>query len=184
MTPDGVVIPVHYEKGLYVLPAELLPQRFSTGTALRAVKCSDDEVADESRAMRRFYGKLITDPNVQHGMIGNLERMSGAFRGDPGSRYWRDTQSVEGARNAAAGWHRVHRLAGHPSREVTDGMVRSGKFGRLAMPDERDKFCEVCARAAFTRPPVIHSGTPRTERIGKRWHADLAGPFKRDRNGV
>ena len=134
--------------------------------------------------MRRFYGKLITDPNVQHGMIGNLERMSGAFRGNPGSRYWRDTQSVEGARNAAAGWHRVHRLAGHPSREVTDGMVRSGKFGRIAMPDERDKFCEVCARAAFTRPPVIHSGSPRTKRIGKRWHANLAGPFKRDRNGV
>ena len=94
------------------------------------------------------------------------------------------SQPVEGARNAAAGWHRVHRLAGHPSREVTDGMVRSGKFGRIAMPDERDKFCEVCARAAFTRPPVIHSGSPRTKRIGKRWHADLAGPFKRDRNGV
>ena len=86
VTPDGVVIPVNYEKGLYVLPAEVLPQRFSTGTALRAVKCSDGEVADESQAMRRFYGKLITDPNVQHGMIGNLERMSGAFRGDPGSK--------------------------------------------------------------------------------------------------
>ena len=42
----------------------------------------------------------------------------------------------------------------------------------------------MCARAAFTRPPVVHSGTPRITRIGKRWHADLAGPFKRDRNGV
>ena len=52
------------------------------------------------------------------------------------------------------------------------------------MCDERDKFCEVCARAAFSRPPVLKGTASRTQHIGQRWHTDLAGPFKRDRNGV
>ena len=185
VTPDGVVIPVHDDNGLYFAPTYSLPtETRAKGSKLREVVCSDSDMVMERTSTRRFYSNLISDKRVQHALLGELESYSGAFRENPGRKYWRDTKSIVGARNAAAGWHRVHRLAGHPSREVTDGMVRSGKFGRIAMPDERDKFCEVCARAAFTRPPVIKSGLPRTTRVGKRWHADLAGPFKRDRKGI
>ena len=64
--------------------------------------------------------------------------------------HWR----LEGARNAARAWHTLHRLGGHCSPEITDGVLRSGKFGKLSMPDEMDEYCGICQRAKFARPPV------------------------------
>ena len=52
------------------------------------------------------------------------------------------------------------------------------------MCDEREKFCEVYARAAFSRPPVLKGTLSRTQHVGQRWHTDLAGPLKRDRKGI
>ena len=72
---------------------------------------------------------------------------------------------------------------GHPSRAVTDALVRSGQFGKIPMCDERDKFCEKCARAAFYRPSSIKGTSTRSPYRGAKWHVDLAGPFPADRNG-
>ena len=72
---------------------------------------------------------------------------------------------------------------GHPSRAVTDGLVRSGKFGYIPMCDERDKFCECCSRAAFYRPANTRQTHVKTSLRGSKWHVDLAGPFEPDRHG-
>ena len=179
VTPDGDVIPLVESKGLYFLPAYS-----NKDPQLREVRASKEQYELTKGLDKAYYANLMASTNTQRAMLGQVERASGAYRKNPGRRYWKSPGSVVGARNAAAEWHRVHRLAGHPSREVTDGMVRSGKFGRIPMCDERDKFCEVCARAAFSRPPVLKGTASRTQLIGQRWHTDLAGPFKRDRNGV
>ena len=80
-------------------------------------------------------------------------------------------------------WHYVHRRMGHPSRAVTDALVRSSQFGRLTMCDERDKFCEKCARAAFYRPKPVKTNSVKSAYRGAKWHVDLAGPFPKDRKG-
>ena len=51
------------------------------------------------------------------------------------------------------------------------------------MCDERDKFCEKCARAAFFRPTPIKGTTTKSVIRGAKWHVDLAGPFRPDRRG-
>ena len=51
------------------------------------------------------------------------------------------------------------------------------------MCDERDKFCECCAKAAFYRPKAVPSTHKRTDQRGTKWHVDLAGPFEPDQNG-
>lgn len=81
-------------------------------------------------------------------------------------------------------WHRVHRAAGHSSRELTDLMLRRGFFGDAlrslpARVRECDKWCDICQRAAFVRPPVPKktANTRRAKLPGQRWHSDVCGPF-------
>ena len=51
------------------------------------------------------------------------------------------------------------------------------------MCDEKDKFCEKCAKAAFYRPASVKRPQTRNPMRGAKWHVDLAGPFLPDRQG-
>ena len=78
----------------------------------------------------------------------------------------------------------LRRLGGHCSREITDGMLRSDKFGKLSIPDEADKYCDVCQRGKFARPPVPKKSVgDRSAYPGLKWHTDVIGPFRADRHG-
>ena len=52
------------------------------------------------------------------------------------------------------------------------------------MPDDADKHCDICQRAKFARPPIpSQSQSARSSRPGFKWHTDVIGPFKPDRDG-
>ena len=47
------------------------------------------------------------------------------------SKRTRSFLTKENARDAAHRWHEVHRRLGHPSRAITDVVIRSGKLGYI-----------------------------------------------------
>ena len=52
------------------------------------------------------------------------------------------------------------------------------------MPDEADKYCDVCQRGKFARPPVPKKSIgDRSAYPGLKWHTDVIGPFRADRHG-
>ena len=183
VTPDGVAIPLTEERGLYFLegvnPEDIVEKKFTkleTHVAnLAKVSARTDEFA------------FLQSSTEVSGMLKKrheeFEKRSAGYKSPTAQKHWRNSHSAVNARNAAHMWHLVHRRMGHPSRAVTDALVRSGKFGYIPMCDERDKFCEKCHKAAFYRPTNTKTQKPTTPHRGAKWHVDLAGPFKPDRVG-
>lgn len=66
---------------------------------------------------------------------------------------------------------------------MTAAIIRSGRFGAIPMCDKRDKFCEKCTKCEFRRPHSTKFSHTPTPHRGAKWHVDLAGPFRLDRNG-
>ena len=131
MSNAGVRIPVEEKAGLYFVPVQSLENVISKqeGPYTRRVERykKHKDICNIMKNGRRADKALTTK-----------EDKSEAYRAAPAQRYWKDSRSTINARNAAYRWHLVHRIAGHPSREVTDGLVRSGKFGYIPMCDEKD----------------------------------------------
>ena len=185
-TPDRTVIPLTQRQGLYFVEGEE-PDHIERVTFTRK---ETDEACNLARVEREerfaFLGQTTQARAITKQLIKTrmkeFESDSTGYRKPEGLRYFRNTRSAVNARNAAHMWHLVHRKMGHPSRAVTDGLVRSGKFGYIPMCDERDKFCEKCTKAAFFRPKQIKSPMMKNPNRGSKWHVDLAGPFKPDRN--
>ena len=180
--PSGDVIPVEEKDGLYFVPLSSgsdvlrsvsMPALFANLARARALK----------KKLNAFNG-VVSNESVCDLLDKEELEVSAAYRKPPALRYWKHTRSLEGARNAARAWHVLHRLGGHCSREITDGMLRSGKFGKLSMPDEADKYGDVCQRGKFARPPVPKkSVSDRSAYPGLKWHTDVVGPFRADRRG-
>ena len=183
VTPDGTVIPLTEERGLYFLegidPKEIVEKKFTkleTHVAnLAKMSARKDEFAflQSSAEVSRMIAQRQKD----------FGKRSSGFKPPTAQKHWRNLHSAVNSRNAAHMWHLAHRRMGHPSRAVTDALVRSGKFGYIPMCDERDKFCEKCHKAAFYRPTYTKTQKPTTPHRGAKWHVDLAGPFKPDRLG-
>ena len=180
--PAGDVIPVEEKNGLYFVPSSSgagtlrsvsMPKLFANLARTHALK----------KKLTAFNG-VVSNESVCDLLDKEELDESAAYRKPPALRYWKHTRSLEGARNAARAWHVLHRLGGHCSREITDGMLRSGKFGKLSMPDEADKYCDVCQRGKFARPPVPKKSVgDRSAYPGLKWHTDVIGPFRADRHG-
>ena len=204
-TPDDVVVPLTRDGGLYFIEGkpetEISRKSYGAVEKEAAMVAERDQrvkdfafIADVKNAVSRIKQmKDAVDANPDTSKLGfsdlrkslsdDFSRESSGFKKAPAMRYWRNTKAGAHSRNAAHMWHLVHRRMGHPSRAVTDGLVRSGAFGTIPMCDERDKFCECCAKAAFYRPKAVPSTHRRTDQRGTKWHVDLAGPFEPDRNG-
>ena len=211
-TPDKVVVPLHRQGGLYFIEGEHAEGVTETkytrsqkdkavenarkqrerdfaflGSTVETVKKMGD-MAEHSVPHNHPMTEL--DKELQKSGLSRKSQLKSEFnepstgyRKPAAMRYWKNTKSAVHARNAAHMWHLVHRRMGHPSRAVTDGLVRSGKFGYIPMCDERDKFCECCSRAAFYRPANTRQTHVKTSLRGSKWHVDLAGPFEPDRHG-
>lgn len=211
-TPDRTVIPLHRRGGLYFLEGENAHDIVSTPHTSKEKSAALVAASLQRKQQFAFLGtttevtkrvkELVNRKLYTNSSPDDLERelrkgdmtpkevlrdefstQSAGYRAPPAMKYWRNTKSAQHSRNAAHMWHLVHRRMGHPSRAVTDGLVRSGKFGYIPMCDERDKFCEKCARAAFFRPTQIKGKTTKSALRGAKWHVDLAGPFRPDRKG-
>ena len=170
-TPDDVVVPLTRDGGLYFIEGkpenEISRKSYSAVEKEAAMVAERDQrvkdfafIADVKNAVSRIKQmKDAVDANPDTSKLGfsdlrkslsdDFSRESSGFKKAPAMRYWRNTKAGAHSRNAAHMWHLVHRRMGHPSRAVTDGLVRSGAFGTIPMCDERDKFCECCAKAAF-----------------------------------
>ena len=211
-TPDKTIIPLCRRGGLYFVEGESTKDALSTphtqqekSAAVLAANVQRQQqfaFLGSTTGINKAVKELVNRKLTTHSSLDTLERelakadqspkqtiqdefsrTSTGYRKPPAMKYWRSTKSAQNARNAAHMWHLVHRRMGHPSRAVTDGLVRSGKFGYIPMCDERDKFCEKCARAAFFRPTPIKGTTTKSVLRGAKWHVDLAGPFRPDRRG-
>ena len=179
--PNGDVIPVTEEDGLYFVPS------VQKDDPVRAAQLPPLITRNAMRARKALFSSMLSDNQLSLSSLLTEaeEEKSGAYKRPRRMRYWRNTRSMEGARNAARSWHVLHRLGGHCSKEVTDGMLRSGRYGKLSMPDDADKHCDICQRAKFARPPVPSrsASTQRSSMPGLKWHTDVIGPFRPDRDG-
>ena len=211
-TPDRMIIPLYRRGGLYFLEGEDTHGALSTPhtpkektAALVAASMQREQqfaFLGTTAGINKTVKELVNRKLASNSSLDDLERelrkgdmspkqitrdefskQSAGYRAPPAMKYWRGTTSARHSRNAAHMWHLIHRRMGHPSRAVTDGLVRSGKFGYIPMCDERDKFCEKCAKAAFFRPTQIKGTTTKSALRGAKWHVDLAGPFRPDRKG-
>jgi hypothetical protein len=158
-TPDRTVIPLTQRQGLYFVEGEE-PDHIER---VKFTRKETNEACNLARVEREerfaFLGQTTQARAITKQLIKTrmkeFESDSTGYRKPEGLRYFRNTKSAVNARNATHMWHLVHRKMSHPSRAVTDGLVRSGKFGYIPMCDERDKFCEKCTKAAFFRPKQI-----------------------------